>query len=261
VTNGTNGTNGTTAVLTARALRHAWGAHPALVDVHLDLHAGRITGFLGRNGAGKSTTLRILAGVVVPAGGTVRVQGLAAHDARARRRVGWAPEEPAVSGGLTVREQLAFAARLRGLADAEARNEIAQVIDSLDLRSVESKLCMALSRGTRQRVGTAMAFLGRPAVLLLDEPTAGLDPAQVAGLRTSLVARRAEGAAILLSSHVTAELEGLVDDVVVLARGRTVHVSGRDRFAQAVAAVAADGAGAGAGAADPARQTSPPADA
>ncbi|MBM4279925.1 MAG: ABC transporter ATP-binding protein [Deltaproteobacteria bacterium] len=229
-------------VAAARGLRHAWAGSSALVDVDVEVCAGRITGFLGRNGAGKSTTLRILAGVVVPDGGTVVVGGWSAHDPRARAQIGWAPEEPAVADGLTVREQLTFAARLRGLSRREVTAQLGSLLSSLDLTSVEARLCGALSRGTRRRVGLAMALLGQPRVLLLDEPTAGLDPAQVAALRALLLQKRQEGVAILLSSHVVAELEGLIDDVVVLARGRTVCAVDRAALSRAVAAVAADGA-------------------
>jgi ABC-2 type transport system ATP-binding protein len=223
-------------IVVARGLRHAWGGAPALVDVNVTVSPGKITGFLGRNGAGKTTTMRILAGVLVADGGSALVDGVVAHDARARALVGWAPEEPAVAAGLTVREQLSFAARLRGVDDARAA--VAEALASVDLTSVETRLCGQLSKGTRQRVGLAMALLGRPRVLLLDEPTAGLDPAQVASLRTLLLRRRAEGAAILFSTHVTSEIDALADDVVVVAAGRTVHTGGRDTFADAFAAVA-----------------------
>jgi ABC-2 type transport system ATP-binding protein len=224
----------------ATALRHAWGTEPALLDVTLALRPGCITGFLGRNGAGKSTTLKILAGAVVPDAGVAVVGGVPAHEGRARREVGWAPEEPPTAAGLTVREQLVFVARLRRLTN-DVPGHIARLLDSLDLTSVETRLCGALSRGTRQRVGLAMALLGNPRVLLLDEPTAGLDPAQIAQLRDLLLRRRDEGVAILLSSHVTAELEALVDDVVVVDRGRTVLHVPRSDLARAVAVLARSG--------------------
>jgi ABC-2 type transport system ATP-binding protein len=223
-------------IVVARALRHAWAGAAALDGVDLAVRPGRITGFLGRNGAGKTTTMRILAGALVADGGGAVVAGCAAHDARARAQVGWAPEEPAVAAGLTVREQLEFAARLRAVSDV--RGGVRDVIDSVGLTDCETKLCGLLSKGTRQRVGLAMALLGAPRVLLLDEPTAGLDPAQVASLRALLLRRRADGAAILFSTHVTAEVEALADDVVVVAAGRTVHAGGRETFAAAFAAVA-----------------------
>jgi ABC-2 type transport system ATP-binding protein len=229
------------AVVQARSLRYSWGTSPALENVSFALAPGQITGFLGRNGAGKSTTLRILAGILVPDAGVALIDRQPAHHPRARAQVGFAPEEPALAAGLTVREQLSFAARLRGLERAKGAAQIEELLVSLDLTSVSERLCRALSRGTRQRVGVAMAMLGQPRVLLLDEPTAGLDPAQVARLHQLLVDQKASGTAIFLSSHVTSELESLVDEVVVVARGRTVHASSRTDFAAAVSAVAADG--------------------
>jgi ABC-2 type transport system ATP-binding protein len=229
---------GAAVVVTCRGLAHAWGLTPALRGVDLTLRRGRITGFLGRNGAGKSTTMRVLAGALVPDAGVVLVDGVLAHAPAARARVGWAPEEPAVAAGLTVREQLQFAGRLRGLAGAALRTAVDSAVASLDLMDVETKLCGALSKGTRQRVGTAMALLGTPAVLLLDEPAAGLDPAQATRLRALLRQLRDGGCAILLSSHVTAELEAVADDVVAIAGGRTVFAGGRDALADAVRAAA-----------------------
>ncbi len=231
--------DGSDAIVAARHLAHRYGGEVGVVDVDVTLFAGRITGFLGRNGAGKSTTMKILAGVLVPAGGTatVVVDGVhrAAHTAAARRCVGWSPEEPAVHPALTVAEQLRFAARLRGSRSVAV--DVAEVVNDLDLASVETKLCGSLSKGTRQRVGVAMALLGRPRVLLLDEPTAGLDPAQVQALRALLLRRRGDGAAILLSSHVTAEIEAIADDVTAIQAGRTVHHGDQSTLAAAVALV------------------------
>jgi ABC-2 type transport system ATP-binding protein len=232
------GRDGVAPVVHCRGVAHAWGASPSLVDVNLALVPGRITGFLGRNGAGKSTTMRVLAGVIEPDAGVVTVGGVAAHRPAARARVGFAPEEPALASGLTVVEQLRFAGRLRGLRGRPLEDGVAAVIDSLDLTDVKMRLCGALSKGTRQRVGTAMALLGAPAVLLLDEPGAGLDPTQASRLRALLLDRRAQGAAILLSSHVVAELEAVVDDVVVIAGGRTVFAGPRSALAEAVIAAA-----------------------
>jgi ABC-2 type transport system ATP-binding protein len=229
-------------VVEARGVGFAWGAVAALHDVSFRLRRGTITGFLGRNGAGKSTTMRLLAGLGRPDTGVVVVDGKAAHLAAARAVVGYCPEEAPVAAGLTVREQLRFAASLRQLP--RAAEEVRRVVELLDLSSVESRLCGALSKGTRQRVGVAMALLGEPTVLLLDEPTAGLDPSQVSSLRALLLRARDGGAAILLSSHVTAEIEALADDVVALANGRVVHRGPRASLPSAVAAIACGAGGA-----------------
>lgn len=221
-----------------RAEQLAWRHGPGgsgVHDVSLTLSPGRITGFLGRNGAGKSTTMRLLAGVLVPQGGRVALAGLPVTTSSARARIGWAPEEPPTAPGLTVREHLVTA---RALAPGAGRG-VDDVIGALDLGAVIDRLAGALSKGTRQRLGVAMALVGAPDVLLLDEPAAGLDPAQVLALREVLRVEKARGAAILLSSHVVAELGALVDDVVAIRAGVTVFSGGVDALAEATAAALA----------------------
>lgn len=233
-----------------RAAHLAWqhGADGSGVrDVSLSLARGTITGFLGKNGAGKSTTMRLLAGVLAPRAGRVTLDGVSltssssssssssAAAAAARRRIGWAPEEPPTSPGLTVREHLRFA---RSIARPGGRG-VDDVVDVLDLGTVVDRLAGALSKGTRQRLGIAMALLGSPDVLLLDEPAAGLDPAQSLALREVLRAEKARGAAILISSHVVAELGELVDDVVAIRDGVTVFMGSVSDLAAATAAALA----------------------
>lgn len=222
-------------VADAVGFRFAGGA--GVDDVTLSLRAGRITGFLGRNGAGKSTTMRLLAGVLQPQRGSVKVLGHAATSAAARALVGWAPEEPPLSPALTVREQLRFAAALAARGASHTPRPIDDVVVALDLGASIDRLAGVLSKGTRQRVGTALALVGAPAVILLDEPGAGLDPAQVLALRTVLRAARDDGAAILLSSHVVAEVAALADDVVAIDAGRIVHSGGIATLDVAVAAI------------------------
>jgi len=223
-------------LLRAEQLAWRYGAGGSGVrDVSLTLQRGAITGFLGRNGAGKSTTMRLLAGVLVPQRGTVTLDGEPVTSARARARIGWAPEEPPTAAGLSVREHLAFA---RSLAPGAGRG-VDDVVAALDLSAVVDRLAGALSKGTRQRLGVAMALLGAPDVLLLDEPAAGLDPAQVLALRELLRAEKARGAAILLSSHVVAELGALVDHVVAIRDGVTVFAGPAGQLDEATAAALA----------------------
>lgn len=225
-------------VVVASNAAYRFGGDFGVVNVDLVLRRGRISGFLGRNGAGKSTTMRLLAGVCIPTHGkvVVVVDGVecAAHSSVARRQIGWALEEPAVHAGLMVGEQLRLSKRVRG-----GNDDVDEVMAALDLQGVQGKLCGSLSKGFRQRVGLAQALLTRASVLLLDEPTAGLDPAQVVALRTLLVQRRDEGAAILWSSHITAEIEAVADDVVVISDGRTVHHGDQTTLASALQALTA----------------------
>ena len=217
------------AGLVAEHLGFAFAGGAGVLDVSLVLVPGRITGFLGRNGAGKTTTMRLLAGVLVPQKGRALVDGVSTSSSAGRRLIGFAPEEPPTSPGLTVREQLHFAARLAGPGLG-----MADVVTVLDLGASLDRLVGVLSKGTRQRVGTAMALLGAPRVLLLDEPTAGLDPAQVLVLRDVLRSVRDAGTAILLSSHVVAEVAALCDDVTAIAAGRTVYAGDIGSLAVAV---------------------------
>ena len=204
------------------------GVGSGVDGITLALHPGTITGFLGRNGAGKTTTIKLLAGVLVPQRGTITVGGLpsssssSASSSAARTRIGWAPEDPPTVAGMTVREHLQTAMDLAASTPSAGHRSIDNVVMALDLGAVVHRLAGALSKGTRQRLGVAMALCGAPAVLLLDEPTAGLDPAQVDALRQLIRAEAARGAAILLSSHVTAELAAVADDVVAINAGRTV---------------------------------------
>jgi len=205
------------------------GVGSGVDGITLALRAGAITGFLGRNGAGKTTTIKLLAGVLVPQRGTITFGGLpssssGASSSAARARIGWAPEDPPTVAGMTVREHLQTAMDLAASTPSGGHRSINDVVTALDLGAVVHRLAGALSKGTRQRLGVAMALCGAPDVLLLDEPTAGLDPAQVDALRTLIRAEAARGAAILLSSHVTAELAAVADDVVAINAGRTVFV-------------------------------------
>jgi ABC-2 type transport system ATP-binding protein len=200
------------------------GVGSGVDGITLSLRPGFITGFLGRNGAGKTTTIKLLAGVLVPQRGTITVGGLPSSSSFARARIGWAPEEPPTVAGMTVREHLQTAMDLAASTPSGGHRSIDDVVMALDLGAVVHRLAGALSKGTRQRLGVAMALCGAPDVLLLDEPTAGLDPAQVDALRSLIRAEAARGAAILLSSHVTAELAAVADDVVAINAGRTVFV-------------------------------------
>jgi ABC-2 type transport system ATP-binding protein len=185
-----------------------------------------VTGLLGPNGAGKTTLLRMLATVLAPDGGRIQLLGRNPQDAtdrlEIRRRLGYLPQEPGFHRGFTVFEFVDYVAILKELTDRRARHdEVRRVIDAVGLREVADRKIRALSGGMRRRVGVAQAILGEPELVVLDEPTAGLDPEQRLRFR-DLVSRIGEGRTVLLSTHQTEDVSALCPHVVVVDRGRTV---------------------------------------
>jgi ABC-2 type transport system ATP-binding protein len=201
------------ATLALRGVTRRFGAITALDGVDLDVPAGAVCGLLGVNGAGKSTVLRLLAGALEPDAGSVLVDGQPSTSRAARARVGWVAERPLVRDDLTVARALAFVADIYGVARPPP--------ESVGLGEVGHRVLAALSRGWRQRVALAMALLPRPVALLLDEPTAGLDPAEAASLRAR-IAGLAGAVTVLWSTHLVTDVERACDHVAVLRRGRVV---------------------------------------
>ena len=220
-------------MIEARQLAKRFGGRAAIEDVSLGVARGEVVGFLGPNGAGKTTTLRILAGVFPPTRGQALIDG---HDVvraplAARRRLGYAPERPALHLEMTVAGLLDFAAGMKDVGGAHARR--AAVEDALAravLGEVATRRIGALSKGVRQRLGLALALVGDPPALLLDEPTAGLDPEQSVDMRR-LIRGLGTERAILVSSHALAEVEALCDRVVILHRGRVLSADTPARLA------------------------------
>jgi ABC-2 type transport system ATP-binding protein len=220
-------------VIDARDLTKRFGGRTAIDGVSLAVAAGETVGFLGPNGAGKTTTLRVLAGVFPPTAGTVCVDGedLARHPLRARAKIGYLPERSALYGEMTVGALLRFVAALRGVrAGTSVTRAVAQVVDRLRLGPLRDRRFETLSKGMRQRVALGAALVGDPPVLLLDEPTAGLDPAERSEART-LVRELTPGHAVLLSSHLLEDVATLCDRVVVLHRGRVIAADRPDALA------------------------------
>jgi ABC-2 type transport system ATP-binding protein len=208
-------------VIEADRLSRRYGRVRAVDDVSFAVAPGEVLGLLGPNGAGKTTTLRIVAGVLRPDDGTARLGGvdIVARPAEARRRLGYLPEQLALPPELRVREYLAFRAGLRDIPRQERPRAIDEAVEACRLVACARALIGTLSRGFRQRVGLAGALLGAPPALVLDEPTAGLDPQQAAETR-GLIRALAPGRAILFSSHLLAEVEQACDRVVILDGGR-----------------------------------------
>jgi ABC-2 type transport system ATP-binding protein len=213
-------------------------------DLTLALDKGEVLGLLGVNGAGKSTTLRMMAGVLAPSVGTARFEGadLSEEPARARRGIGYLPEVPPLHDELSVVEYLAFAARLHAVA--RVREAVDRAVDRCALGDVRRRLIGALSKGFRQRVGLAQAIVHEPALIVLDEPASGLDPVQALKLR-ELVRGLGADHAVVLSTHVLPDVLACCDRVAILHEGALRHegslaasrdVALRVRLAQTVAA-------------------------
>ncbi|MEU6250569.1 ATP-binding cassette domain-containing protein [Glycomyces sp. NPDC047010] len=203
--------------LEIRGLTKRFGPVAAATDVAFDVEPGRVTGFLGPNGSGKTTTLRMLLGLVQPDAGTALIGGRAYRDLRSpARTVGAALEAKGLHPARSGRDHLRVYAAFLGLDDAR----VDAVLEQADIADAARRRAGGYSTGMRQRLNLATALLGDPPVLVLDEPTNGLDPAGIAWLRTLLKGLAAEGRTVLVASHVLAEAERLVDDVVVMHRGR-----------------------------------------
>jgi len=194
----------------------------ALDDVSFAVGRGEVAALLGPNGSGKSTLMRCLIGYFSPTAGAVRVGGVdvAARPVEARREVGYLPEQVMLYPELRVRRYLRFVAGMKRLDAASARRAVDQAIARCGLEAVADRLNGALSKGYRQRVGLAQALLGDPPVLVLDEPTVGLDPVQTVEMRELL--RGLEGCTVVLSTHVLAEAGALCSRIVIMSRGRIV---------------------------------------
>lgn len=200
-----------------------FGAFTAVDRVSLSIEAGSVVGFLGPNGAGKSTLLRMISTYLSPDEGDIRVAG---HDVRrapreVRAALGFMTEHNALYEGMRVDRWLDFAGRARGITGARLAERAAWVIEALDLSAVLGKRIHECSKGYRQRIGLAAALIHDPPVIVLDEPTHGLDPLQVVAFR-DFVRGLAPGRAILFSSHIVAEVAQISDRLVVIHRGRLV---------------------------------------
>jgi len=223
-------------------LSKRYGQHVALDGVSFSVGRGEVVGFLGPNGAGKSTTMRILTTFMAATSGSVRVGGdcVFEHPMRVRERIGYMPENNPLPLDLRVGDYLKFRAQLKRLANGDSANRIAEVMEQCGVADVAGRFIGQLSRGYRQRVGLADALLAKPELIVLDEPTAGLDPNQVRSVRR-LIRELAGSHTVLISSHILSEIEMTCDRVVILHEGRLLASGALDALmAKANAAVVAE---------------------
>ena len=208
------------AMVEIQNLTKYYGNKAALKGVSFTINENEVLGFLGPNGAGKSTTLNIVAGVIPSTSGTVKIQGydIAQQPVKAKRCIGFLPEIPPVYPDMKVKEYLHFVAGLKGIPGAKRSVEVNRVMELLKITDMQKRLIRNLSKGYKQRVGFAQALLGDPPVLILDEPTVGLDPTQLMEVR-NLILDLKHNHAIILSSHILGEISAVCDRIVVINHG------------------------------------------
>ncbi|MCI7254761.1 MAG: ABC transporter ATP-binding protein [Bacteroidales bacterium] len=214
-------------------LTKRYGSHLAVDDLSFFVQQGVIYGLLGPNGAGKSTTMNILTGYISATGGTVTIDG---HDVleepgEARACIGYLPEQPPLYPDMTVEEYLRFAAELKGVRRAERTSQVEKAMARTGLESVGRRLIRNLSKGYKQRVGLAGALMGSPKVIILDEPTVGLDPAQMIEIR-ALIRDLGRTHTVILSSHILSEVQAVCQQVLILSKGRLVAVGSPEELGE-----------------------------
>ncbi len=210
-------------MISVNQLNRAYGALQAVKDVTFSIEPGEVIGLLGPNGAGKTTIMKMLCGYIEPSAGTLSVHGIdvAAEPKTAQAIIGYLPESLPVYPEMTVAAYLKYAAGLRGVEAQNIPSEVKRVIDATELNVKALDKISSLSRGLKQRVGVAQALLGNPKVLVLDEPTNGLDPTQTQHMR-ALIRRLAEHATVILSTHILSEVEAVCDRVLMVNNGNLV---------------------------------------
>jgi ABC-2 type transport system ATP-binding protein len=213
----------TSVTISARGLCRNFGAHVAVREIDLELKRGEVLGFLGPNGAGKTTIMRMLTGNLAPSAGSVEICGidLLEKPRDAKAHIGYLPEIPPLYRELTVNEYLQLAARLHRISNAKIRFALDNTIQRCGLNDSGKRLIGSLSKGYQQRVGIAQAIIHDPDVIILDEPTVGLDPNQLREIRT-LIRELGTERSVVLSTHILPEVESICDRVQIIHEGRMV---------------------------------------
>ncbi len=210
-------------MIEVKNLTKRYGDHTVVNHLNFTIEPGKIYGFLGPNGAGKSTTMNMITGCLAPTEGQVLIDG---HDiledaVAAKRKIGYLPEIPPVYADMTPEEYLRFVAAAKGIRASEILDQVYRVMDETDILDMRNRLIKNLSKGYKQRVGIAQAMLGDPQLIILDEPTVGLDPRQITEIR-DLILRLGQTRTIILSSHILAEVSAVCEHVMIINRGNLV---------------------------------------
>lgn len=210
-------------MIEVRHLTRYYGDFAALSDVSFQIQEGQIVGLLGLNGAGKSTTIKVLAGLLLPSQGTVTIDGIdiVTEPQKLRARIGYLPEDPPLYTDMRVKEFVRHIGRLKGMSNAEVDRRLPEVMKIAQLEGREHQVIGTLSHGFRKRVGIAQTIIHDPRLVLLDEPISGLDPVQIVEMR-KVIRNLAKGRAVIVSSHILSEVEQTCDWLVVLRDGKLV---------------------------------------
>ena len=196
---------------------------PAVDNISFNVESGEIVGFLGPNGAGKTTTIRMLTGYIPPTSGTALIGGydIFLNSLIAKQKIGYMPENVPLYDDMRVREYLLFRAELKGLRGQDVRKHMNEALELCSIKDIKSQMICSLSKGFRQRVGLADALINKPPLLILDEPTNGLDPSQIRSFR-ELIKELAENHTILISTHILSEVELTCDRVLIINKGQMI---------------------------------------
>ena len=196
---------------------------PAVDNISFNVESGEIVGFLGPNGAGKTTTIRMLTGYIPPTSGTALIGGydIFLNSLIAKQKIGYMPENVPLYDDMRVREYLLFRAELKGLRGQDVRKHMNEALELCSIKDIKSQMICSLSKGFRQRVGLADALINKPPLLILDEPTNGLDPSQIRSFR-ELIKELAENHTILISTHILSEVELTCDRVLIINKGKMI---------------------------------------
>lgn len=212
-------------MIEVKNLSKRYGSHMAVEDLNFTIESGRIYGFLGPNGAGKSTTMNIMTGCLAATSGRVLIGGYDIFEeaAKAKKLIGYLPEQPPLYPDMTPREYLLFVGRMKGLRGGELSRQLSEIMEKTEITDVKDRLIRHLSKGYRQRVGVAQALLGPPEVVILDEPTVGLDPKQIIEIR-ELIRELGKNHTVILSSHILSEVRAVCDVIIIISKGKLVAV-------------------------------------
>lgn len=202
-----------------------YGSFTAVDEINFEIEEGEIIGFLGPNGAGKSTTMNMITGFIEPTSGRITIDGydISKKPKKAKKQIGYMPEGTPLYGELTVKEFVTYMAELKGVAKKDKKEMVQKVIKETGLEEVEDKLTRNLSRGYKQRVSMAGALVSNPKVIILDEPTVGLDPKQVTEIR-ALIKELGKDHTVILSSHILSEVSQICNRVIIINKGKIVAI-------------------------------------